>query len=192
MKKQTIASIGILVFLAIFAASWVFESPILLYIASAIPMIVVPFIPDLPKNQTIRHRRSKHISLVKVRTDEQSPESVVITFKPGAIRWDARSLVLDLEELNDAIPVVQHIPEQKHAAVLTVLQHDLRITGKKNRQVAIYLPNLHDRCQSLSYELESVNRLILRMEDVYMLISPPLTGAASTAVPSSENVRLHA
>lgn len=184
MKNYTIAMTGMAAFFVIFGLSIFFESPALLYIASLIPIFVVPFLPDIRSNQYIKPgKNSRTFEVIQVCGNQESPtDTLVLFFPPDAIYWNRKILYISIDD----IPRVSHLPNDDLTVTLTILKHDLRFNRKKKNQIGIYLPNLIERTRNLPYTIREVNRLIIRMEDIREQFMP-----ANFAV-SGKNVRINA
>jgi hypothetical protein len=164
-KNLIIFCSGLLLFLITFGMSVLFQSAILLYIASAMPMLVVPFLPDINSYQVLRSQR--HVEIVRLNEGDPSSETLVITFDPARLYWNKKYVYIPL----DKIEPVAELQSREYTVAMTVLRHDLSFQHKKNR-IGIYLPNLIERLKSMPYTPNEVNRLILRMDDVRDAIMP--------------------
>ncbi|MDF2669148.1 MAG: hypothetical protein K0R67_1454, partial [Paenibacillus sp.] len=95
MKANRILLIvSLVIFAVLFGASVLRESPVLLYIASAIPIFIVPFLPDIPTSQKL-HSGKQSTEIIK-RSDPSGEEAewLVVTFQPGTIQWNRRWLIV--------------------------------------------------------------------------------------------------
>jgi hypothetical protein len=164
-KNHMIFYSGLLLFLITFGLSVLFQSAILLYIASAMPMLVVPFLPDLQSSQFLKTRRN--VEIVRLNEGDPASETLVITFEPERIYWNRKYLYISL----DKVESVSQLQSKEHTVAMTVLRHDLKFQHKKNR-IGIYLPNLIERLGAMPYTPNEVNRLVLRMDDVRDAIMP--------------------
>lgn len=185
MRKNVITFTGIFLFLLTFALSIVLESPVILYIASGIPLCIVPFIPDIKSNQVIRPGKDKdHLKMVRlVGSDKSSSDLLIISFTPGYIQWNKKFLCFKLED----IPTVSSVSTDEYTAAVTVLKFDLRVEPKKGNRVGIYLPHLIERTTNLPYTINEVNRLTVCMEDIREHFIPN-----SISVPASGDIKLRA
>jgi hypothetical protein len=173
-KKQLIIFFsGLVLFLVVLGLSIVLQSAVLLYIASAIPMLVVPYLPDLRTNQVLKARRG--VEVVRVGENNPDSEMLIVSFKPGDIYWNKRYLYISL---NDMVSDSQS-DLGPFTLSMTVLRHDLHFQPKKNR-IGVYLPNLLERLKDMPISPNEVNRLTLRMEDVRDAIMPEPMRMSST------------
>ncbi|RKN82079.1 hypothetical protein [Paenibacillus ginsengarvi] len=163
MKNIWLVLFGLLVFGAFFISSILRESPLLLYIASVIPIFIVPFLPDLRTNQRLRQKRGG-VSVVKLSGNSGKPEWLIVTFKPGTVYWNRKSLIISYEHA----PSVESVPTDDYTAALTVLKYDLR-TRKNSERVRISLPNLSERIVGMPFTVHEVNRLIIPLGDTVEL-----------------------
>ncbi|WP_127585201.1 hypothetical protein [Paenibacillus koleovorans] len=186
MKAKPILIItSLLVFLALFGASVWQESPMLLYIASALPIFIVPLLPDLRTTQRLsEHNHSTQI--VKL-TDGEGAQSewLVVNIKPDTIYWNKKWLIIPTA---DAKPVDQGHTDD-YTVSLTVLKYDIRAKRSRSGKIAVNLPNLQQRMAGLSFTTDEVNRLMIRMEDVQEWIATPAP-AAIPALSSNSSVEV--
>lgn len=158
---------GLLLFLAVFGLSVLLQSPILLYIASAIPMFVVPFLPDLKLRQTLKPTADGiDIAMTDCGGDPEA-EMLIVAFPPGRVHWNRKLVYVSL----DRIRTVPSAVREEYTAAVTVLRHDLTFDSRHNR-IGICLPNVLERLHGLPFTAGEVNRLLLRMEDVRDAIIP--------------------
>lgn len=179
MKRVAVLLIGLTAFAAFLGSSIVYESPLLLYIASAIPVFVVPFLPDIRRSQLLRpNRRGVEI----VRLLDGGPGWLVVTFPRGTIDWRCKTLFVPFRN----VPTVETVRRDDDTALLTVLRHDLRLHRLRSGRIGIYLPNLSARTANLDFTVHEVNRLMIPLADIPM---PTRTKPAPVA---SRNRELHA
>jgi hypothetical protein len=173
--NKLLLALGLVLFLALLGASIWKQSPILLYIASAIPIFIVPFLPDIRTAQKL-HPSRQSVQIVKL-TDAAGEEAewFVVSFNPGTIYWNKKWLVIPTEGMNR----VNEIHTDDYTASLTVLKYDLRTRKNHSGKISVYLPNLIERTKGLNYTVEDVNRLMIRMDDLEELM--PLTAQAPVA-----------
>ncbi|GAA3402765.1 hypothetical protein ACFFNY_05075 [Paenibacillus hodogayensis] len=181
MKNKWLLALGIVVFGAFFIASIVQESPMLLYIASAIPIFIVPFLPDFKTNQRLRSQR-KGVNIVKLTGKTGEPEWLVVSFKPGTVYWNRKKLIISYKEA----PTVQTVDADDYTAALTVLNYDMSIRRKPGR-IDVSLPNLSQRITGMPFTVHEVNRLVIALAD--FTESEPTNAPPPVA---SRNVELHA
>lgn len=160
MKNKWSLLLALLVFCAFFISSILLESPLLLYIASAIPIIIVPLLPDIKTKQRLRPQR-KGVDIVKLNGDSGKPEWLIVSFKPGTVLWNRKTLIISYAEAR----TVQTVPADEYTAALTVLQYDMRIREKSQR-IGISLPNLMQRIAAMPFTVHEVNRLVIPLVDV--------------------------
>lgn len=182
-KRYLFLFSGILLFIALLVSSVLAESPLLLYLASAVPMFIVPFLPDIPKNQQLQPDR-QGVEIVKLAAAGDEPEWLVVSFAPGTVQWDKKVLLVPVKEA----PIVTQLPQADYTASLTVLAYDLHKRKSKRGQIGIYLPNLIERTAGLPYTIQEVNRLMIRMEDIENLLTPK----SVSSVRQSRGVELQA
>lgn len=168
---------GILIFALLIAAAIVLQSAYLLYAATAVPILLVPFLPDLSSSQKLKPGRSS----VPVRIYRTSPEVdaglLVIEAAPGAIQWNKKKLIFSLE----GVPVHSRAGSRDVSAGVPVLLYDLVKQGKKRNMYGIVLNHLKDRLNTMSYTTDEVTRLVIRMEDLISL-DPANTAARARQV----------
>lgn len=166
-KNGIAVVLGLLIFALLIAAAIMLQNAYLLYAATAVPILLVPFVPDIPASQTLKPGRiSDPVRLY--RTSVQAGEGfLIIEAAPGAIRWNKRRLYFPVDGL-------MVVPDNgsTSAAGLPVLQYDLIRHGRKKNLYGIELAHLKDRIRTLSYTTDEVTRLVIRMEDL------PQQGAA--------------
>ncbi|MEF3302822.1 hypothetical protein [Paenibacillus sp. GYB003] len=175
MKNKWILLIGLLAFCAFFISSIVRESPLLLYIASSIPIFIVPFLPDLKTSQRL-HPQRKGVDIVKFGGSAGKPDWLVVSFKPGTVYWTRKkTLVISYEDA----PFVETVPTDDYTAALTVLKYDLRVRPKSGR-ISVSLANLSERVAGLPYTVNEVNRLVIPLGDATELepANPPASVAS--------------
>lgn len=181
MKNKWIVLLGLAVFAAFFISSIVWESPLLLYIASAIPIFIVPFLPDLKTSQKLDPGR-RGVEIVKLAGGSGEPEWLVVSFQPGTVYWNRKTLIIPYENA----PTVRMVHADDYTAALTVLQYDLR-RKRKNGRIGVSLANLSERTAPMPFTIHEVNRLIIPLTDLDVTYKP----ASSSAV-ASPNVELQA
>lgn len=179
--NKLLLALGLLLFFVLFGTSVWKQSPILLYIASAIPIFIVPFLPDIRTAQKLQPSKQS-VQIVKL-TDAsgEDAEWLVVSFNPGTIYWNKKWLVIPTEGMNP----VNEIHTDDYTASLTVLKYDLRTRKNHAGKISIYLPNLIQRTNGLSYTVEDVNRLMIRMEDLQELMPLPAPTPVSHSVLNS-------
>lgn len=182
MKNIWLSALGIIVFAAFFISSIVRESPLLLYIASAIPIVVVPFLPDFKTSQRLRPKR-KGVDIVQVTGKSGEPEWLVVSFKPGTVYWNRKRLVISYK----TAPTVQSVATDDFTAALTVLAYDVHARKKAGR-IAVSIPNLSERTAGMPFTVNEVNRLIIALAD----FSDSESVSNAPAPVAARNMELHA
>jgi hypothetical protein len=180
MKRVAVLLIGLTAFAAFLGFSIVYESPLLLYIASAIPVFVVPFLPDIRRSQLLRPNR-RGVEIVRL-IGGGGPGWLVVTFPRGTIDWRCKTLFVPFRN----VPTVETVSRDDDTALLTVLRHDLRLNRLKSGRIGVCLPNLSARTANLDFTVHEVNRLIIPLADI------PMRTRTSPAPVASRNRELHA
>ncbi|MDF2670347.1 MAG: hypothetical protein K0R67_2653, partial [Paenibacillus sp.] len=108
----------------------------------------------------------------------EEAEWLVVTFKPGTIQWNRRWLIVPTE----GISTNNQNYNDDYTASVTVLKYDLKTRKSRNGTISIKLSNLSQRITGLSYTVNEVNRLMIRMEDLQSIVELPVV--AATAVPA--------
>lgn len=177
-SKNSLAVIaGILIMAGCIAAAIKLQSAYLLYAATAVPILLVPFIPDIKTSRTLKPGGPS--SRIRIyRTGQQDGQGfIVIEAAPGAIPWSKRRLYFPVTGIPSA-------PAPKHSmdtAGIPVLQYDLVRHRRKKHLYGIELANLAARFRTLSYTPDEVTRLVVRMEDLAAAGSTH-TGTRSSAM----------
>ncbi|SCW43545.1 hypothetical protein SAMN04487970_10074 [Paenibacillus tianmuensis] len=162
--------LSVILFIGLLGLSVYYESIVYLHAASALPIAIVVFLPDLGRHQYIRSKPKAGVRFVK-QTIGGDPV-LTIAFKPGFIRWDQnRKLYFHLNSMGNSES--SGAPEAKAAggsgsteAALAVLPFDLSLHPRKQGWIGIDLPQLAERTRSLSYTTDEVSRLLIRMADL--------------------------
>lgn len=157
----------IILFAALLGLAALFQSEMLIYAASAIPILIVLFLPDIKKYQYIRTtKNSKNLAIYKQENGEES--LIIIAFQPGFLRWKSRKLFFHLndisEDSNRAASVLQG--HGGTVASIPVLSFDLSAHKRKTGWISIDLSQLEQRTTNLSYTTDEINRLVIRMKDL--------------------------
>lgn len=169
-KSKWLLVLSVILFIGLLGLAVYYESIVYLYAASALPVAIVIFLPDLGRHQYIRAKPKSGVRFVK-QTIGGDPV-LTITFKPGFIRWDqSRKLYFHLNSMGDSEASASS--ETKAAggsespeAALAVLPFDLSLHPRKQGWIGIDLPQLAERTRSLSYTTDEVSRLLIRMADL--------------------------
>ncbi|MCP1307738.1 hypothetical protein [Paenibacillus tyrfis] len=162
--------LSVILFIGLLGLAVYYESIVYLYAASALPVAIVIFLPDLGRHQYIRMKPKAGVRFVK-QTIGGDPV-LTIAFKPGFIRWNhSRKLYFHLNSMGNSES--SGAPEAKAAggsesteAALAVLPFDLSLHPRKQGWIGIDLPQLAERTRSLSYTTDEVSRLLIRMADL--------------------------
>lgn len=153
----------------------------LLYIASAIPIFVVLFMPDIKTSQRLKPDQ-KGVEIVKLSGNADEPEWLIVSFRPGTVNWNRKTLNIPF----DRAPTVQTVHTDEYTAALTVLNYDLQ-TNKKSGHINLSIANLAARATGMPFTVHEVNRLIIPLSD----IAAPESAAAPSAV-AAQQVNLQA
>ncbi|MDB5054279.1 MAG: hypothetical protein JWM44_2329 [Bacilli bacterium] len=180
-KKIKFLCLGLLFIAFCIVLAFLRESAYLLFLASIVPLFIVPFIPDIRTNQHIKPSKGDNgIRIYQATTNgKQTSDQVVIEFKPGKIQWNKNLLLFSPVHIAKTLP--KHIiPE---VASLSVLKYDLML---KNGKIGIQLKHLIERSTSFSFTLNEVNRLILSIEDIKNLHAGMNMALGNTASKSKQ------
>lgn len=159
-KKQVMLSASILGFAGLLLLAVLFESEQFIYIASALPILIVLLLPDIRQDQYVSVKKSGRIHLTKQLVGEEP--MLVVSFAPGAVKWSHRRLFLRFSELSGA-PVST---SSQGVTSLAVLPFDLVPHPRKPDWIGIDLVQLKERTRSLSYTTDEVARLTIKVSDV--------------------------
>lgn len=172
MKRKTrmILFTGILLFVLLIVLAIKNESSFLLYAASILPFLLVPFLPDIPSGQWLKPSGKKgNVTIYRTEASAETHDGlIVIDFTPGTIHWNKRKLFFSI---NSVPSTVYTVPETPGIATLSVLPYDLFIHPRKKNCYGIELKHLLERAASFSFTTEEVGRLIIRMADLQQLHS---------------------
>jgi hypothetical protein len=178
MKSNTIGLIlSVLLFLIFILLSIMFQSIKYLYVASVLPLVIVPFLPDIRSNQYIRSdKQSGQVQLFIIQGQEAtSSDLLVIAFEPGYMKWQKKYVYFHGKEAS----VHAALQQNAYTASMSVLKYDLKRHPRKKNWVGISLQNLIQRTSQLSYTTEEINRFIIRMEDLNEVLRIPASQNAS-------------
>jgi hypothetical protein len=179
MKRSTFGLIiSVLLFLIFIVLAIMLESTAYLYLASVLPIVIVPFLPDLRSSQYIRtHKPQQLVRLIKLRSSEGSTGALfVIAFAPGFVNWRKNRLYFNFE---DAVTYESLLPEDDIVS-MPVLKYDLSRHPRKKNWVGISLPQLKQRMKQLSYTTREINRLVIQLEDLNEVLQ--LSAKSSSSV----------
>jgi hypothetical protein len=165
MKKTSFKyfSIGILCIIICLVLAFVMQSANLLFAASVLPLIILPFLPDLRSNQKIDpSSKNKSVQVYGITSDNNQPNYVVIEFKPGKVHWSKQVLYFSA----DHVAIAPTASLKQNAIALPIHKHDLMIKKGKYRWVGIKLKHMVERSNSHSLKLNQVNRLVINIQDI--------------------------
>lgn len=171
IKNGIIITSGMILFAVLIAAAIFLQSAYLLYAASAIPFLLVPFIPDIPGSQKLKnHNKSGDVRIY--RTGSSALDGlIIIDFTPGTIYWNKRRLYFSMEGV-ETVPA-HAVPVE--AASVPVLSYDLFRHPRKTNWYGIRLNHLVERLHAFSFTTDEIARLVIRLEDLDQTnISPSL------------------
>lgn len=188
-SKALWLSLSVIVFITLLAFAIYFESAIYLYAASALPVVIVPLLPDMVKHQYVDAVKNKNIRFAKLTIG--SDPMLAISFTPGHIRWNRgiSKLYFHLNQISENPELAKAPSQESGEASLTVLPFDLSVHPRKQGWVGIDLSQLVQRTGSLSYTTGEVTRLLIRMSD---LEAVAMQLFSSTGLPSSAGKQLQA
>ncbi|WP_442601645.1 hypothetical protein [Paenibacillus sp. KN14-4R] len=157
--------VSIIAFIILCALAFVFQSIYFIYAASAVPIIIVLFMPDMNGVQWISPSKSKNRLLIyKVQaSDPSDSDMLIISFQPGYVNWNKRYLYFSL----DKIPTLPQVQVEDFTTNLAVLSSDLHMHKSKQGFVGISVPNLIERSKPMPYTTNEVNRMTIRMADLH-------------------------
>jgi hypothetical protein len=165
MKKSSFKyfAIGICLIAICLILAYMIQSAYLLFTASILPVLILPFLPDIRTNQTIEPLKSnKSIQVYGIADENQTAKYVVIEFKPGKIHWSKHVLYFSA----DHVALAPTSSLKQDAAALPIHKPDLVLKKGKYRWVGIRLNNLPERASSFPLTLKKVNRLVISIEDI--------------------------
>jgi hypothetical protein len=188
MKKSSLPYflIGLLCIAICISLAYFLQSAYLLYAASILPFFILPFLPDLKTDQKIMpFHKDKSIQVYGVTSSDQSPQYVVIEFKPGRIQWSKKTLYFSADHV--AIAPTRSLKQD--AVALPVLKYDLIIKKGKYRWVGIQLNHLIERSNTFPFRLKEVNRLVVSIQDIKDLFKET---SISRKIPAKKTKQMHA
>ncbi|KIL36801.1 hypothetical protein SD70_31335 [Gordoniibacillus kamchatkensis] len=175
--KKNVFWIGLALFGLFLALSFYFESTVYLYIASVLPVLFVPFLPDFGSNQYIKPgKHPEQVEIVRVSIDSGASPLLLIRFRPGYLQWNKKWLYFSIHDISSypTLPI-----SADHTASLSVLQHDLRLHPRQRGWVGIRLDAVKERTRHMSFTLNEINRIVIRAEDVQALLPSNVQKTAS-------------
>jgi hypothetical protein len=156
-------AIGVLSIAICLGLAFAIQSAYLLFAASVLPLIILPFLPDIRSNQQIDPlTKNKSIQVYGVTSDENQPSYVVIEFKPGKVLWSKQILYFSA----DHVAITPTAGLKSNAIALPIYKNDLVIKKSKYRWVGIKLKHMTERSNSFSFKLNQVNRLVISIQDI--------------------------
>jgi hypothetical protein len=165
MKKTSFKyfAIGLLGIVICLVLAYVLQSAYLLFAASLLPLLILPYLPDIRSNQQIDPlSKNKSIQVYGITSDESQPSYVVIEFKPGKILWSKQTLYFSA----DHVAIAPTTRLKSNAIALPIYKSDLVIKKGKYRWVGIKLNGMTERSNSFSFKLKQVNRLVVSIQDI--------------------------
>jgi hypothetical protein len=173
MKKKHlwIFFTGIFIFFLLLGFSLLTQSAYLIYAASVVPLLTVPFIPDIRSNQWLKpSTRDENLLIYKLAEGEETEaEQIIIEFKPGTVNWKRHMLYIKLDNLT----TLQQTSSISDAATVPILQYDLIAHPRKMHWFGIQLENVVERISSFSFTTKEVNRFTIRIQDIQELAPSP-------------------
>ncbi len=161
-KNSLALAAGLILFFGLIASAILLESAYLLYAATGIPIMLVPFIPDLKTSQTVKPGQSA--SRMRVyRTDNENGEGfIILESLQGGIPWNKKRLYFPV----DGLPTTAPTAYPAGTAGIPVLQFDL-VPHRRNKELyGIEMANVAARFRTLSYTADEVTRLVISLEDL--------------------------
>jgi hypothetical protein len=171
--------LSLLLFVIFILLAIVYQSTDYLYMATVLPLVIVPFLPDIKSNQYVKPaKQGNRVQLIKVQGTEPSPHDLlVIAFDPGYLQWNSRTLYFNLD---DAL-LYDSLKSDGFTASITVLNFDLRLHKRKKGWIGVSLKNLAERTTQLSYTTDEINRIVIQMQDLNVLLNIPGTPSTTSA-----------
>lgn len=168
MSKKIFFWIGLLLFCLFLALSFFYESTVFLYIASVLPVLFVPLLPDFGSNQYIKPvKHPGQVEIVRISINTAASPLLLIRFRPGYLRWNKKWLYFSLDDIS-GYPTLP-IPDDRTAS-LSVLQHDLKRHPRRREWIGIRVDAVKERTRHMSFTLNEINRIVIRVEDVKALL----------------------
>ncbi|MGG1556114.1 hypothetical protein [Paenibacillus ferrarius] len=157
-----------LLFVIFIVLSLVYQSTIYLYIASALPIAIVPFLPDIRTDHFVKANRTDgKVRLIAMENKNGSDtDFLVLLVEPGYLRWNRGRLYFNLADVMQDV----YIKPDPMAATITVLKYDLQLHHRKKNWIGISLPQLAQRTEQLSYTTNEINRLLISVSDLQELM----------------------
>jgi len=174
MKRKPVYPIFLLLFIfvsLIGLAIWQ-QSAYLLYAASAIPFIIVPFLPEMSSIQKLKaSAKNNDVQIYKLATIEGAPANhLIVQFQPGIVNWNRKMLYINLKN----IPTVSKDLFAPDSASVPVLTFDLELNKRKPDLIGIRLQNIKERTSSFSFTTDEITRFVVRLDDLTEHAAPSL------------------
>ncbi|QGQ98108.1 hypothetical protein EHS13_26080 [Paenibacillus psychroresistens] len=165
MKKTSFKffAIGLLGIVICLVLAYVLQSAYLLFAACVLPLLILPYMPDIRTNQEINPlSKNKSIQVYGITSGENQASYVVIEFKPGRIIWSKHALYFSA----DHVAMAPTSSLKSNAIALPIYKSDLIIKKGKHRWVGIKLKGMTERSSKFSFKLKQVNRLVVSIQDI--------------------------
>ncbi|WP_282939584.1 hypothetical protein [Paenibacillus sp. RC67] len=157
----------IILFVALLGLAAFFQSDMLIYAASAIPILIVLALPDIKKYQYIRSaKNARNVAIYKQDSGEDT--LIIIAFQPGFLRWKSSKLFFHLNDIREDSSTANSVFQGSGETVasIPVLSFDLAAHKRKTGWISIDLAQLEQRTTNLSYTTDEINRLVISMKDL--------------------------
>lgn len=177
-KNRFYLLLTVFIFILLIGLAVYLESSNLLYAASAVPLLIVPFLPDFQSSQYIRTGKVKgdgEVTISKT-ADPYGSGHIIISFPPGFVDWRKHRLYFRTDEIK---PAASNEVINEIAASVPVLKFDLVRHPRKPGWVGIQLANLAQRTQGMSYTTAEINRLVINASDMEETVARKRAAAAS-------------
>ncbi|WP_201317997.1 hypothetical protein [Paenibacillus sp. EPM92] len=175
--KTWLFAASLVAFAVLLGLAIYYESTVYLYAASALPILIVIWLPDIERHQYIRPKHRKRVSL-RIHSGGVNGK-VTISFDPGFVRWrKAGKLYFHLDSLKrEEAPETNMKPGKAADAGLPVLSYDLSAHPSKPGWIGIDLKQLAERTAGLSVTTDEVTRLTIRLGDLEEMAVRQMTNA---------------
>lgn len=178
LSKTRMFYASIILFVVLLGLAALLQQEMLIYAASAVPILIVIFLPDIKKHQYIRSsQRSNDVTIYKQGEGEES--ILVIAFKPGFLQWKRGLAYFHLNDIADEPR--PELSALQNAASISVLSFDLSAHPGKAGWIGINLTQLAQRTANLSYTTDEINRLVIRMIDLEEAALTMMSSAATAS-----------
>ncbi|ULL18953.1 hypothetical protein DVH26_33680 [Paenibacillus sp. H1-7] len=174
---------SIILFAVLLGLSALLQEEMLIYAASAVPILIVLFLPDAKRYQYIRGR-NRNVSIYKQGDGEEA--ILVIAFQPGFLRWKTGMAYFHLKDIASE---PQHGgAAQQNAATIPVLAFDLSAHHRKTGWIGINLTQLASRTANMSFTTDEVNRLVIPMKDLEETALTMMSSSATASQNKSKSI----